>query len=121
MSPSAKNNPAASPKRAAGTAAGSPRTANTAAAASCSFAYARLTAIAETSARHSPSSNTRRLGRRLQPDRAGDTRAAEPAIAVRVLREVLLVVRLRVVERPRLGELRRDLAVARARELGAVR
>ena len=37
----------------------------------------------------------------VEPDRAGDAGAAEPAVAVRVLREVLLVVRLRVVERAR--------------------
>ena len=51
------------------------------------------------------------LGR--QPDRAAHARAAEAAVAVRVLREVLLVVVLGVVERARLGDLGRDLAVAR--------
>src|SRR5664279_3941596 len=50
---------------------------------------------------------------RLEPDRAGDAGAAEPAVAVRHLREVLLVVVLGVVERPRRGDLGRDLAVAR--------
>src|SRR5262249_46202196 len=48
---------------------------------------------------------------------AGDAGPAESAIAVRVLRQILLVVGLRVVERPRLGDLRRDLAVTGAREL----
>ena len=46
-------------------------------------------------------------------DRAGDAGAAEPAVAVRVLGQVLLVVVLGVVERPGLGDLGRDLAVAR--------
>ena len=50
-------------------------------------------------------------------DRAGDARAAEPAVAVRVRLEVLLVVVLGVVERPRLDDLGRDRAVAGAREL----
>src|SRR5215210_3393434 len=50
------------------------------------------------------------LSASAEPDRAGDAGAAEPAVAVRVLREVLLVVRLRVVERPGGRDLRRDLA-----------
>ena len=49
-------------------------------------------------------------------DRAGDARAADAAVPVRVLREVLLVVVLGVVERPRRLDLGRDLAVARALE-----
>src|SRR5215218_697480 len=58
---------------------------------------------------------------RAEPHGARDARAAEPAIAVRVLLEVLLVVRLGVVERPGLGELRRDLAVAAGGEPRLVR
>src|SRR5438132_12251408 len=50
-------------------------------------------------------------------DRAGDAGTAEPAVAVRVLREVLLVVRLGVVERPGRRDLGRDLAVAGALQL----
>src|SRR5215218_6017265 len=50
------------------------------------------------------------LSPRAQTDRAGDAGAAEPAVAVRVLVEVLLVVRLGVVERSRGGDLGRDLA-----------
>src|SRR4051812_42383704 len=57
---------------------------------------------------------------RRQADRAGDAGAAEAAVAVRVLREVLLVVRLGVVERPRRRELGRDLAVAGAAQLGLI-
>src|SRR4051794_10311146 len=45
-------------------------------------------------------------------DRAAHTGAAEPAVAVRILREVLLVVALRVVELAEGSDLRRDLAVA---------
>ena len=48
-------------------------------------------------------------------DWAGHARAAEPAVAVRVLREVLLVVRLRVVELGRRQDLGRDRTVARPR------
>src|SRR3954463_4616507 len=57
---------------------------------------------------------------RGESDRAGDSGAAEAAVAVRVRRKVLLVVRLGVVERPRRRELGRDLAVARASQLGLV-
>src|SRR5918999_3239121 len=54
-----------------------------------------------------------RLGlRRREPYRAADPGTTEAAVAVRVLREVLLVVRLGVVERAPLRDLRRDLAVA---------
>ena len=49
-------------------------------------------------------------------DRAGDARAADPAVPVGVLREVLLVVVLGVVERPRGLDLGGDLAVAGALE-----
>src|SRR5262249_21116772 len=59
-----------------------------------------------------------RLRRRTSyTNRTGDTGTPQTAVAVRVLREVLLVVRLRVVERAGLGDLGRDLAVARAGEL----
>src|SRR5215204_7717295 len=51
-----------------------------------------------------------------QPDRARHARPAQPAVAVRHLGEVLLVVVLGVVEVARGRDLRRDLAVARARE-----
>ena len=50
------------------------------------------------------------------PDWAAHARAAEPAVAVRVLREVLLVVVLGVVELGRRQDLRRDRAVARRRQ-----
>src|SRR5215218_2148235 len=53
------------------------------------------------------------LGCGAQPDGAGDARAPEAAVAVRVLVEVLLVVGLGVEERAGLGDLGRDLAVAR--------
>ena len=53
-------------------------------------------------------------------DRAAHARAAEAAVAARILLEVLLVVLLRRVERPRLGELRRDLAAAALGERGLV-
>src|SRR5207247_1405173 len=52
-----------------------------------------------------------------EPDGAGDAGAAESAVAHRVLREVLLVVRLGVVERAGRRDLGRDLAVACGREL----
>src|SRR5688572_19339703 len=45
-------------------------------------------------------------------DRAGHSRAAEPAVAARVLGEILLVVVLGEVERPGLDDLRRDRPVA---------
>ena len=51
-------------------------------------------------------------------DRAADARAAEAAVAHRVLGQVLLVVALGVVERAGLGQLGRDLAVARGLQLG---
>src|SRR5215218_286532 len=50
------------------------------------------------------------LRRRPQPDRAGDAGAAQAAVAVRVLVEVLLVVGLGVVERAGGRDLGRDLA-----------
>src|SRR3954469_16583244 len=49
---------------------------------------------------------------RRQTDGTGHTGAAEPAIAVRVLREVLLVILLGEVHRRRLADLGRDLAMA---------
>src|SRR5439155_16467518 len=52
-----------------------------------------------------------------EPNGAGDAGAAESAVAHRVLREVLLVVRLGVVERPGRRDLGRDLAVACGPEL----
>src|SRR4051794_4729636 len=55
-----------------------------------------------------------------EPDRAGNAGTAEAAVAVRVRREVLLVVRLGGVERPRRCELGRDLPVARASQLRLV-
>src|SRR3954447_20367260 len=55
--------------------------------------------------------------RGADPDRAGDAGAAEPAVAVRVLREVLLVVVLGVVEVLERRDLGRDLVVAAAGEL----
>ena len=64
-----------------------------------------------------PSHSGGSLVARDQPDRAGDAGAAETAVAARVLREVLLVVVLGVVERRRVGDLRRDLAVPVGREL----
>jgi hypothetical protein len=51
------------------------------------------------------------LRARRQSNRAADARAAEPAIAIRVLGEVLLVVILGVVERPHRRDLGRDLAM----------
>src|SRR5690349_24487672 len=62
------------------------------------------------------------LARRLglldaHADRAGDAGAAEAAVAVRHLVEVLLVVVLGVVERAGLGDLGRDLAEALGRQL----
>src|SRR5690242_15633835 len=45
-------------------------------------------------------------------DGAGDARAAEPAIAARVLRQVLLMIVLCEVERTCLGDLCRDRAEA---------
>src|SRR4051794_13232698 len=51
------------------------------------------------------------------PDRARHAGATEPAVAVRVLGEVLLVVVLGVVEVLERGDLRRDLAVAAAVQL----
>src|SRR5579885_2160583 len=50
------------------------------------------------------------------PDRAADAGAAQPAIAVRVLGQVLLVIILGVVEGPGLGDLRGDRAIARRRQ-----
>src|SRR5215218_2848886 len=50
-------------------------------------------------------------------DRAADTRSAEAAVAVRVLLQVLLVVRLGVVELARRRQFRGDLAVAGAAQL----
>src|SRR4051794_9943004 len=49
-----------------------------------------------------------------QPDRAGHARAAQAAVPVRVLGQVLLVVLLGVVERAGRRDLRRDLPVAGA-------
>src|SRR4051794_38954784 len=49
---------------------------------------------------------------RVEPDRAGDAGAAQAAVAVGHLREVLLVVVLGVVELAELGDLGRDRAVA---------
>src|SRR5204862_1897864 len=52
-------------------------------------------------------------------DRAGHARPADPAVAARVLVQVLLVVVLGREERARLGDLGRDLAaVVRAQGLG---
>ena len=45
-------------------------------------------------------------------DRAGDARAAEPAIAVRVLGEILLVIVLGEIERRRVDDLGSDRPVA---------
>src|SRR2546429_4317906 len=53
--------------------------------------------------------------------RARDARTADPAIAAGVLREVLLVVLLRVVKLGRLEDLGGDPAVARRRERPLVR
>src|SRR3954454_507498 len=58
------------------------------------------------------------LGR--QPDGAADAGSADPAVATRVLRQVLLVVVLGVVERLVRLDLGRDLAIARLPELVAV-
>src|SRR5918997_232987 len=55
--------------------------------------------------------------RRGDADRAGHAGPAQPAVPVRVLREVLLVVRLGVVERGGLGDLSRDVPVAALGEL----
>src|SRR6478672_13207458 len=56
--------------------------------------------------------------RALQPDGACHTRPAEAAVPVGILREVLLVIRLGVVEGACGRDLGRDLAVSRFRELG---
>src|SRR5205823_9397079 len=56
-----------------------------------------------------------------EPHRAGDAGAAQAAVAVRVLRQVLLVVVLGVVERAGRRDLGADRAVARVREDGLVR
>ena len=53
----------------------------------------------------------------VDPNRAGHARAAETAVAVRVLGQVLLVVVLGVVELGRRDDLRRDRAVAGLRQL----
>ena len=63
------------------------------------------------------------------PDRTGHARAADAAIAVGILRQVLLVIVLGVVERRRVGDLGGDAAVAgggqpilvRARDASAAR
>src|SRR5215207_3067082 len=55
-------------------------------------------------------------GRHVHTNRAGDPRAAETAITVRVLREVLLVVVLGEVEFRRRHDLRGDLPVPRLRQ-----
>src|SRR5688572_11631619 len=60
------------------------------------------------------------LRRANETDGAADARPTEAAVAVRVLRQVLLVVVLGVVERPCRRDLRRDLAVARAPQLALV-
>src|SRR5712692_2676357 len=57
---------------------------------------------------------------RRQSRRAGDARSANPAIAAGVLREVLLVVVLRVVERRRRGDFRRDFPESGARKRALV-
>src|SRR6202030_2780298 len=54
-------------------------------------------------------------------DGAGDAGAAQPAVSVGILREVLLVVVLGVVEGPRLCDLGGDLAVACSGESRLVR
>ena len=69
----------------------------------------RLEAEAEASA------PTCDLIRPSTPDRTGHARAAVAAVAVRVLGQVLLVVRLGVIERRRRRNLGRDRAVARRR------
>src|SRR2546423_1580458 len=64
----------------------------------------------------SPKGTPKRLGGR-QPDRAAHAGATQPAIAVRVLGQVLLVIGLRVEELAGGRELGRDLAVAGLAEL----
>src|ERR1700722_14067923 len=54
------------------------------------------------------------FGRDARPDRAGDAGAAEPAIAERVLRQILLVVILGEIELRRLADLGGDTAIAGA-------
>ena len=56
------------------------------------------------------------VGGDLGRDRAGDAGAGEPAIAARVLGEVLLVIVLGKIKRRRVGDLGRDRAVAGAVE-----
>src|ERR1043165_3004415 len=53
---------------------------------------------------------------RLQPHGTAHAGAAEPAVAVRILRQVLLVVVLGVVELRRRKDFRRDRAVAALRQ-----
>src|SRR5437764_13910347 len=57
------------------------------------------------------------LRRNPQPDRAAHAGAAQAAIAVGILGEILLVVVLGVVERRRIDDLRRDLIHAVLRQL----
>src|SRR5262245_38022807 len=62
----------------------------------------------------------RGLARGRHADRAADARAAETAVAAGVLPQVLLVVRLGVVEAAERLDLGRDLPLAGARQLGRV-
>src|SRR5581483_9936726 len=62
-----------------------------------------------------------RSGSRADSDRTGHARSAEPAITVRVLREVLLVVLLGVVELRRGRELGGDRTVTGGGQLRLIR
>src|SRR5947207_3171828 len=63
------------------------------------YTYARLDSLAR--------------GERVHANRTADARPAEPAVTSGILREVLLVIILGVVERRRVGDLRRDAVEAR--------
>src|SRR5207253_1982585 len=53
----------------------------------------------------------RRIGSRGgAPSHALDARAADPAVAAGILRQILLVIVLRVIERRRIGDFGRDVA-----------
>src|SRR3954451_15655398 len=68
----------------------------------------------------SPGKSPFLFGRDADADLARHTRAAEAAIAVRVLGQILLVVILGEVERPRIEDLGRDRPVTPGRERLAV-
>src|SRR5262245_23989760 len=71
---------------------------------------------ASSSIRSRPTPMTAPLGFDADADRAGDARAADTAVALRVLGQVLLVIVLGEVERRGGGDLGRDLAEALGRQ-----